>query len=309
MMGDFLWTYDQFQRYSVLKEFLEVFYQGKDIRVLDVGGLSPDRDGKHLWLPLKAIFAGESIVVDTAYYKNKDFIQVKGKSLPFENKSFDVVSALDVFEHVPEKDRGDFLEELVRVSKGSLFLSAPFREKSIEQVEGLVFDQINKMYGLRHKQLLEHRKYGLPDVEATTQILSKFFPSGESFSYGSLGNWLFNQTVKNCFLFKRNSKEIHRVLDKWMAGETNLSDFEPPFSHHFWMHSKDISQEKLRNGVNSIKANLKSKVKKKASLSELVEFNQEIVKFRTKIGIFTPLNFISRFIKRMYIKTKLRFFI
>ena len=306
---DFPWTYDQFQRYSVLREFLKVFYEGKDIRVMDVGGLSPDREGKHLWLPLKSIFSGESIVVDRAPFKDKDFIQVNGKNLPFENNSFDVVSALDVLEHIPEKDRGDFLSELARVSKDSLFLSAPFSDSSIEQVEGLVFDQIHKLYGLKHLQLLEHRKCGLSDIETTTQTLSKFFPSGESFSYGSLGNWLFNQTIKHCYLFKKNSKKIHAVLDKWMTAEMNLSDFDPPFSHHFWMCSKDISKEDLRNGVNSIKANLKNKANIKPSFSDLVEFNQEIVKFHTKTGIFAPVNVLSRFIKKIYYKIKLRFII
>jgi len=307
-MEAFPWTYDQYQRYSVLKQFLKFFYEGKDIRVLDVGGLSPDRDGKHLWLPLKAIFAGESIVVDTIFYKNKNFIQANGKFLPFENNSFNVVSALDVIEHIPEKDREDFIKELGRVSKGSLFISAPLREKSIELVEGLVFDQINKFYGLKHQQLLEHKKCGLPDVETTTQTLNKFFPSGESFSYGSLGNWLFNQTIKNCFLFKKNSKKIHCFLDKWMTGETNLSDFEPPFSHHFWICSKDFSQEDLRAGVNSIKTNLKNEANIKTSFSDLVEFNQEIVKFSTNTGIWTPLNYLSRFGKKIYYKIKLRLF-
>ena len=308
-IGDFPWTYDQYQRYSVLKEFFEVFYTGKDIQVLDVGGVSPDRDGKHLWLPLKSIFSGESIIVDTIYCKDNNFIQANGRNLPFENNSFDVVSALDVFEHIPEKGRENFIKELARVSKGSLFLSAPFNEKSIEQIEGLVFDQIKKLYGLKHLQLLEHKRCGLPDVETTNQTLSKFFTAGESLSYGSLYNWLFNQTIKNCFLFKKNSKKIHYFLDKWIIYETNLSEFDPPFSHHFWMYSKDISKEDLRDGVSSIKINLKNKESIKTSLSDLVEFNQEIVRFSTHSGIFIPLNTLSRFVKKIYYKAKLRFFI
>lgn len=91
-----------------------------------------------------------------------------------------------------------------------------------------------------------------------------------------------------------------------MAGESNFSDFNPPFSHHFWMYSKDISKENLREGVNSIKTNLKNQVNKKPSFSDLVEFNQEIVKFHTKTGLFSPLNVLSRFVKRLYYKAKLR---
>ena len=117
---DFPWTHDQFQRYAVLKEFLDVFHAGEEICVLDVGGVSFDRVGKRQWLPIKQIRAISSYAVDKVFCLEQDFIQAEGTRLPFRSESFDVVSALDVLEHIPPPSRADFLKELRRVSRDNI---------------------------------------------------------------------------------------------------------------------------------------------------------------------------------------------
>ena len=159
----FPWTYDQFQRYSVLREFLEAFYPGGKGKVLDVGGLSPDREGKSYWLPIKRVYPGDSSVLDLAFCKAESYIQGNGNCLPFKDDSFDIVSALDVIEHIPVRNRGKFIRELCRVSKGSIVISAPFQDDRIEKVEELLFKQIKLYYGIEHAQLKEHKEFGLPD--------------------------------------------------------------------------------------------------------------------------------------------------
>ena len=49
------------------------------------------------------------------YYKNKNFIRLDGKSLPFKDKEFDFVITSHVLEHV--KDVNLFISELERVSE------------------------------------------------------------------------------------------------------------------------------------------------------------------------------------------------
>ncbi|MCP2605208.1 class I SAM-dependent methyltransferase [Candidatus Aminicenantes bacterium AH-873-B07] len=112
-LKEFPWTYDQFQRYLVLREFIKVFYENKKIKVLDVGGLSPDKEGKEFWLPLKRIFSGLSVVLDLEYFKEKNYVQSNGKFLPFRENSFEVVSALDVIEHIPAKEREGFFKRIM----------------------------------------------------------------------------------------------------------------------------------------------------------------------------------------------------
>jgi len=256
-MSDFPWTYDQYQRYSVVKEFLKIFYADKTCNVLDVGGLSPDREGKRFWLPIKHIHPGESYTVDLFFHPKKNFVQGDGKFLPFKDKSFDLVTALDTVEHIAEEDRPCFLQELCRVSRGSIFLSAPFQDNNIIQAEKLLSNQILTLYGVQQQQLQEHAECGLPQIEALSQMLDPLTLSSTGFSCGSLQNWIFNQTLKNCFIVGKNVGKIQSLIDRWMASRFMSFEFEAPFSRHFWIASKDLSQEDLEEGVGRVKGLLR----------------------------------------------------
>ena len=255
-MSKFPWTYDQYQRYSVVKEFLHIFYENKRIKVLDVGGVSPDREGKSFWLPVKLIHTGESYTVDLFFHAEKGFIQGDGKFLPFKDNAFDLVTAMDAIEHIAEDNRPQFLKELCRVSCGSVLLSAPFQDQSIIRAEKLLSNQIQKMYGVQQQQLQEHAECGLPQIEELSQMLDPLVLSNTGFSWGSLQNWIFNQTLKNCFLVGKNAGKIQELIDRWMASKFMSFEFEPPFSRHFWIGAKDISQEVLEAGIEKVKQNL-----------------------------------------------------
>lgn len=256
-MSEFPWTYDQYQRYAVLKEFLEIFYSGKKIKVLDVGGLSPDREGRNFWLPIKHIHTGESYTVDLTFHTEKDYIQGNGEFLPFKNKSFDVVTAMDAVEHIAQENRPQFLAELCRVSRGSILLSAPFQDKNIIQAEKLLSNQIQTLYDVQQQQLQEHAEHGLPQIEALSQMLDPLTQSNTGFSYGSLQTWIFNQTIKNCFIIGKNVGKIQSLLDRWMTSQFMPSEFDAPFSRHFWIGSKVLTQEDLEEGVGRVKGLLR----------------------------------------------------
>lgn len=289
-MEDFPWTFDQFQRYSVLREFIEVFYTnrpiypGQNIRILDIGGVSPDREGRNFWLPVRRVFAGESFVLDINFCREKGFIQGEGTKLPFRDESFDVAAALDVIEHIPDEKREEFLKEMCRVTKASVVISAPFRDSKIEEAEALLFEEIKRMHGVEHRQLLEHRTFGLPEIGVISGALARHMPAGASFSFGALDNWLFFQTLRNCFLLRRNAGKIHYLLDKWMVcrGFSPESEFTPPFSRHFWVYSKNIDQEALEGGIKKITEELKKRPGADAGYEEAVTLNKEVFDFFSK---------------------------
>ena len=275
---DFPWTHDQYQRYAVLKGFLEVFYSGENIRVLDVGGASPDREGKQHWLPIKKIWAGASYALDKTFCREEDFIQAEGTQLPFKKDSFNVVSALDVLEHIPRSQREVFLKELCRISRDIIAVSFPFKNKSIEYVDDILFHQIKKLYRAEHFQLKEHRDLGLPDVKKTGDILRSLARSGAGFYYGSLKNWLLLQSLKNGFLLKEGSAEIHSILDRFFLTQTSKHESKAPYSRHFWFFSKKMSQADLSKGVGVLRRNLKSLKVPQISLNELIPFNRRITR-------------------------------
>ncbi|MDH7514120.1 MAG: methyltransferase domain-containing protein [Clostridiales bacterium] len=286
-MENFPWTLDQFQRYSVLREFLEVFYPGrldhreKKIKVLDVGGLSPDRQGQSFWLPVKRVLLEGSFALDINFCAEKRFIQGEGTKLPFKEESFDVTAALDVVEHVRAERREEFIREMCRVTRGSIVVSAPFHDAKIEETEALLFEEIRGIHGAEHRQLLEHKACGLPDIKSVSEALANHMPAGAGFYFGSLENWLFHQTLRNCFLLRRNAAKIQKIFDRWMStrGHSPESEFEPPFSRHFWVYSKTIGQEALESGIEKIKEALKRRQDARPGYEEAVALNKEVADF------------------------------
>jgi len=267
----------------VFKAGLEFFYGGKKPVVLDVGGVSPGREGESSRLSIKGIFGGEAYALDLVFCREDGFIQGDGTRMPFRDEKFDMVSALDVLEHVPPGSRETFLQELCRVSRDLVLVSAPFADENTERAEKLLFDQVKTLYGLPHCQLEEHRQYGLPEREMVSGVLKKQAVSGTDFSYGSLESWIFFQSLRHCFIFQPESKDMNEVIDWFEIEHLKENEFRPPFSRHFWIASKSRKKQELEDGVSQILRALKSREEKagkreESSLEKLEKFNRGLIR-------------------------------
>jgi len=58
-------------------------------------------------------------------FSRMKFVNADIRSLPFRAREFDLVICLDVLEHLENKDLGNALEELMRVTKKKLIVGAP----------------------------------------------------------------------------------------------------------------------------------------------------------------------------------------
>ena len=277
-MKDFPWTYDQFQRYEVLKLCLEFFFEGENNRILDVGGASPDRTGKSVWLPVKKIWGKSSYVVDLSYIKCQNYVQGDGTKLPFRDSSFEVVSALDVVEHISQSKRALFIQELCRVSSDMVVISSPFGDDKIEEAEALIYEQIKKLYRIDHQQLKEHKELGLPKIEEISSLLGSITGSGTEFSYGSLKSWLVLQSIKSCFYFKENVGKIHEILDRFIRDFCSSNEFQDPLYRHYWMFSKTRGREELEDGAGYVKQKLSRDSSSDIDLPALSDFNRNLVR-------------------------------
>ncbi len=90
------------------------------------------------------------------HYKNKSFIKINDKKLPFKDKEFDFVIASHVAEHV--EDVSYFLNELSRIGKKG-YIEVPTRlednlvfENKKAHVWHLVFDDVNNQINISKKQ-------------------------------------------------------------------------------------------------------------------------------------------------------------
>jgi glycosyltransferase involved in cell wall biosynthesis/SAM-dependent methyltransferase len=284
-VAGFPWTFDQRERYAVLGEFLKVFHPGGGTRVLDVGGLSSDHGGTSFWLPVRAVHQGESVVLDLPGADLPGYVRGDGTSLPFEDGSFDAAASLDVLEHVPADRRARFLAELVRVSRGSVFLCAPPRSRETEASDDLLFDQVRRLYRTDHVQLREHRLHGLPDPDEVDRSLAAAVPVGGGFTYGSLLTWLPYQTLRNAFLGGRDAASIHEGLDRWMSylGAGRETDLPP--ARHFWIRSLSLSAAEFEARLAELRDRLGRRPAAPPSFAEMVRLHQAIVDRQTRTAV------------------------
>ena len=98
-------------------------------------------------------------------------ILADGRNLPFKDNSFDIVTSIDVIEHVPKKDRKKFVQELLRVAKERVIISAPLgTKKHIDEEKKLL--ELFKAKKMKSDFLEEHLKRGLPNFSEFKKYLS-----------------------------------------------------------------------------------------------------------------------------------------
>ena len=94
------------------------------------------------------------------YYKEKKFIKINEKKLPFKDKEFDFVIASHVIEHV--EDFEFFIKELERISSKG-YIELPSRlgdnlvfENKTDHIWWFIYDDINnKLLASKRNQLIE----------------------------------------------------------------------------------------------------------------------------------------------------------
>ena len=111
------------------KHVVEQILEKNNWSVLDIGcGYTPSKYA--------------NVICDTqnleGHYKDKKFVQLKDKRLPFEDKEFDFVIASHVLEHV--EDPEFFLNEIQRVSSFGGYIEVPTKlepekVKTAEEIE------------------------------------------------------------------------------------------------------------------------------------------------------------------------------
>lgn len=93
--------------------------------------------------------------------------------LPFEDREFDVVLALDLLEHLPADQRRIALPELARVTRSRLIVGCPCGRRALRADRVLA-----RYYGIQPRSvppwLIEHLENGFPDVAVLVDCLSPF---------------------------------------------------------------------------------------------------------------------------------------
>jgi len=221
--------FDQYSRYLESSKILKKIFGDKTIKILDVGGLS------HLWhidetFRLINFFLPESLTytIDPTWNNEPGFLQADGLKIPFKDSSFQAVVALDTLEHIKDKKRSSFINEIFRVSSDIVILSSPFFSDTIKKAENILGDFIQTTLGINHVELKDHRDKGLPDFQPTFNKIKKLSRETFYFSIGNIENWLFFMALKYSFMHKLSWIFINRFMDAYFNTHHYESEFKEP---------------------------------------------------------------------------------
>ena len=140
------------------------------------------------------------------FYKDKNFVKLNDKKLPFRDKEFDFVIASHVIEHV--EDVSFFIKELERVSsKGYIELPTPLEDN-------LVFENKNdhiwhlEFNDIENKLLIKKRiQYIQPLITVSTaKKLAKFFKQSLILELFWVNSIEFELIENNNFKFEKISR-------------------------------------------------------------------------------------------------------
>jgi len=189
--------FDMFQRYMLVKEIINCVRTRRSIHILDVGG--------HPGVISDFFPADKTHVIDLKVCKRENFVRADCQSLPFRSGIFDLVTNIDVLEHLPKGKRLQVLEELLRVSRRFVVVAAPSDLEEVRRADRALYDYIVNVLKREDENLKEHMAYGLPNLGEFRDFLDSRDLVHIEFSNGYLGNWLPMQML----IFHISSGEAH----------------------------------------------------------------------------------------------------
>jgi hypothetical protein len=160
-------------------------------------------------------------------------VEASGDALPFADRTFDLVSCLDVLEHVPGARRTALLSELCRVSAAVVVLAAPFADARVDAAERLLADFVERTLHITQEQLAEHRERGWPDLAATMDVFRRESWTVETFAHGNLWRWLFMMIDKHAVQALPQAADVHARLDAAYNELEFDADTASPWYRHF----------------------------------------------------------------------------
>ncbi len=206
-------AFDQFQRYKHVEEIINLVRNDETYTILEVG--ANQHKNLEKFLPQDSITYLD-IEVPEELINDPQYIQADATNMPeVNNRKFDFVIALDVFEHISETSRENFIKELHRVSKRGVIIAAPFDSVDVVDAEIRANEYYKQLYGNGFRWLEEHRENNLPNLSKTTDFYLNNGIEFIHFQHGSLNVW--EKLIQLHFLFA-GENEYHAqrfLIDKY----------------------------------------------------------------------------------------------
>lgn len=225
--------FDQYQRYKNAAQIINENREGieETFRILEVG--ANEHQNLEHFLP-KDDIKYLDIQLPEELLNNPKYILGDATEMNFEDGAFDVVVALDVFEHIPPDRRNKFIGELFRVCSKGVILTAPFHSAEVVAAEDRVNVVYKTFFGQDFIWLQEHRQNGLPILAELEQFLKDQSYTYKIVGHGNIDIW-------------------ERIMTVHFVAATNplLGDYRQKIDYYYndKLFSKDYSDNTYRKVV------------------------------------------------------------
>ncbi|MNI10098.1 hypothetical protein D3C73_631960 [compost metagenome] len=210
--------FDQYQRYNNVTNIINSLRSsGQTFNILEVG--ANEHQNLEKFLPLDQITYLD-IQLPDSLKDNPKYILGDATAMGFSDGYYDIVVALDVFEHIAEENREKFISEIHRVSSEFFVITAPFHSSEVVEAERRVNAVYKSIFNKDFIWLEEHMVNGLPDLKKLSAYLDSRGINYTIMSHGSLEIWEKMMTIH--FIAAQNSRlgiyrnEIDRFYNQYM---------------------------------------------------------------------------------------------
>mgnify|MGYP001581366682 CR=1 FL=1 len=157
-------------------------------------------------------------------------VQGEIEHLPFPDRSFDAVIAVDVFEHLPPGIRVVAFREMARVARRYVVVAVPCGRRALEAEQRL--DRYHRQrYGVSNRWLVEHWENGLPEGEAFASEIRTAVPGGRLRVTGNAPLRLWYVLEALDIAVPRNY--LRRILTGWIVDLASRLDAADPYRRIF----------------------------------------------------------------------------
>lgn len=235
--------FDQYQRYKHASEIINIFrMNNQKFSILEVG--ANEHRNLEKFLPADRITYLD-IVVPEHLLEDPSYIQGDATDMPFQNGEFDLIIALDVFEHIPQQKRISFLNELERVSSLGFILAAPFNTAEVAITEERVNSYFKTLYGYNYPWLEEHLENKLPELESVIDYLTLNNWKYYNFSHGSLQVWEKMTSLHFMAAGREILYDYRFMIDKYYNQELFNYDYNGNCYRNFFVVMKSGHEDKV----------------------------------------------------------------
>lgn len=179
--------FDQYQRYNNARKIIEgLRINNETFRILEVG--ANEHRNLEKFLPQDSITYLD-IQLPEELLGEPNYILGDATNMGFPDNEYDIVVALDVFEHIPADKREQFIDELHRVSSLICIITAPFHSQQTVDAESRVNTIYKSLFNQNFIWLEEHMENGLPNRDSLINFLNMRKINFKMLGHGKIDIW------------------------------------------------------------------------------------------------------------------------